>query len=310
MRTLLLTHPACLGHDTGPSHPERPERLKAVLRALEAERFALLDRQEAPPATREQLERVHDAAAIRTVFESIPPVGLLGLDEDTVVSPGSLEAALRAAGAAVAGVDAVVGGTVPTAFCAVRPPGHHAEPDRPMGFCLFNNVVVGARHAIEAHGLARVAIVDFDVHHGNGTQSSCWQDPSLFYASTHQAPLFPGTGHAGEHGDFDNIANVTLAAGDGSDEFRFAWSEVLLPRLRQFRPELVMISAGFDAHRRDPLGGLRLGESDFAWLTDALVRLADEHAGGRVVSVLEGGYDLDALAAAAAEHVATLMTGG
>lgn len=310
MRTLLLTHPACLLHDTGPSHPERPERLRAVLAALEAERFALLDRAEAPLAERAALEAVHEPAYVSKVLAAIPQVGLLGLDNDTVISPGSGEAALHAAGAGIAAVDAVMAGTTATAFCAVRPPGHHAEPGEAMGFCLFNNAAIAARHAVEAHGLARVAIVDFDVHHGNGTQSACWDDPALFYASTHQAPLFPNTGFEHERGAFDNIANVTLHEGDGSEEFRMAWQDVLLPRLAAFAPQLVVISAGFDAHRRDPLAGLRLDERDFAWLTAELVRLADAHAGGRVVSLLEGGYDCDALALCAAEHVATLMTGG
>jgi acetoin utilization deacetylase AcuC-like enzyme len=287
-------------------HPERPARLKAILAALDGPEFAGLKRMEAPQATVDQIARVHARPYIDRVLRSVPRVGLVGLDADTVMSPGSGEAALRAAGAAVAAVDVVMAGESNNAFCAVRPPGHHAEAGQAMGFCLFNNVAVAAEQARAVHGLKRVAAVDFDVHHGNGTQHMFESDPNLFYGSTHQWPLYPGTGAAHETG-VGNICNVPLAPMSGGREFRAAFDEVILPALRRFQPELLLISAGFDAHEDDPLASLRLHEADYAWVTEALLEFANEHCGGRVVSTLEGGYDLDALAASAAAHVRALM---
>lgn len=307
MHTALFTHAACLNHDTGEEHPECADRLRAVLAALEDEAFMFLDRREAPEATRDQLARVHPPAYVDAILARIPASGHAAIDSDTVVSPGSGQAALRAAGAVCAAVDAVMAGEVRNAFCAVRPPGHHAEPDQAMGFCLFNNVAVGAMHARDRHGLRRVAIIDFDVHHGNGTQTFAQHDADLFYGSSHQWPLYPGTGSVREHGDFDNVVNVCLAPMSGSPEFRHGMSERMFPALDRFRPELVLISAGFDAHTRDPLAGLHLSDDDFAWVTRKLAEIADRHAGGRVVSVLEGGYDLRALASASAAHVKALM---
>ncbi|WNL47027.1 histone deacetylase family protein [Dyella sp. BiH032] len=300
----LYTHPACLEHDPGPEHPESPSRLRAILRALDHDRFAALDRIEAPRATREQLLRVHAADYVDRVLAIAPVSGTVRLDEDTVMSPGSAEAALRAAGAAVAAVDMAMGGG--RAFCAVRPPGHHATPDRAMGFCLFNNVAVAAAHAIEEHGLRRVAIADFDVHHGNGTQDIFERDARVLFVSSHQSPLYPETGRPDEHG-VGNVINAPLSPGDGSYEFRELWEGALLPKLYAFKPQLVLISAGFDAHRADPLAELRLTTEDYAWITGRLVDLAHAHAYGRLVSTLEGGYDLQALAASVGAHVAELM---
>jgi acetoin utilization deacetylase AcuC-like enzyme len=307
MSTILLTHSACLAHDTGMGHPERIDRLRAVLAGLDSETFQDLDRREAPEATRDQLARVHPRAYVDAVLERIPSEGLAALDADTVVSPGSGEAALRAAGAVCAAVDAVLSAEARNAFCAVRPPGHHAEPARAMGFCLFNNVAVGAEHARKAHGLARVAVIDFDVHHGNGTQAMFWDEPGLFYASTHEWPLYPGTGRQEESGAYGNIVNAPLPAYAGSAQFREAFAGRILPALDAFAPELIMISAGFDAHRRDPLADLQLTEEDFAWVTRELCGIAAARCGGRVVSTLEGGYDLAALAASTAIHVRELM---
>ncbi len=307
MTTLLYSHPACLEHDPGEMHPESPARLEAVLAALEAPAFAGLERREAPPVERAQLARVHPEAYVDAVFEAIPESGYAGLDADTIVSPGSGEAARRAAGALCAAVDAVVAGEAGNAFCAVRPPGHHAEPARPMGFCLFNNVAVGALQARAAHGLRRVAVVDFDVHHGNGTQARFWDDAELFFASTHQMPLYPGSGSTEERGAHRNIVNVPLAPGAGSTEFRHGLGETILPALRRFEPEFLLISAGFDAHADDPLAGLRFHEDDYAWATTELLAVARDFCDGRVVSTLEGGYDLQALAASVAAHLGALM---
>ncbi|MCW5746118.1 MAG: histone deacetylase family protein [Alphaproteobacteria bacterium] len=306
MATLLYTHPACLAHDTGPGHPERPARLQAILGALQDPEFAALQRREAPLASTEDLLLAHPARHVEATLAAIPADGLSMLDGDTLVSPGSREAALRAAGAVVAAVDAVVGGAADNAFCAVRPPGHHAEPDRAMGFCLFNNVVIGARRAQRAHGLSRVAIIDFDVHHGNGTESQAMADKSLFYGSTHQSPLYPGTGMDNDP-RHPNVVNAPLPPQAGSDEFRAAMSERILPALRAFEPALVIISAGFDAHTDDPLAELRLTEDDYAWATEALLAVARDCAAGRLVSALEGGYNLKALARSTAAHVRALM---
>jgi acetoin utilization deacetylase AcuC-like enzyme len=307
MSVLLFSHRACLHHDPGPHHPECPDRLRAVLRALETEEFSDLIRDEAPQATVEQLTRVHPAPYVEAILGIRPePDDSVALDADTIMSWGSAEAALRAAGAAVAAVDAVCRNEVRRAFCAVRPPGHHAEPGRPMGFCLFANAAVAVRHAQAAHGLKRIAVVDFDVHHGNGTQACFEADGSILFASSHQSPCYPGTGEAEERG-VGNVFNAPLPPGADGAAFRAAWSGTLLPAVDAFAPELIVISAGFDAHARDPLAQLRLREADFGWLTAELCRLADRHCGGRIVSLLEGGYDLDALASSAATHVRTLM---
>jgi acetoin utilization deacetylase AcuC-like enzyme len=307
MTTLLYTHPACLEHDPGQYHPESPDRLRAVLAALEAPEFDRLERREAPPAALTDLLRVHPRMFVQRLLDAVPRQGHVGVDADTVLSPASGEAALRAAGAVCAAVDAVVGGEADNAFCAVRPPGHHAEPRRAMGFCLFNNIAVGALRARELHGLARVAVVDFDVHHGNGTQARFEDDASLFYASTHQSPLYPGTGAARETG-VGNIVNAPLPPMAGSQPFRLAMTREILPALDAFRPEILLISAGFDAHKSDPLAQLRLDEADFAWVTERLVEIAERHANGRVVAALEGGYDLAALAASTAAHIRVLMS--
>ncbi|HXV22719.1 MAG TPA: histone deacetylase family protein [Alphaproteobacteria bacterium] len=307
MSTLLVTHPAFLAHDTGADHPERPARLKAVLSALDREEFSGLRRREAPQASLEQVARVHPPGFVDRVIEAMPQTGYVAFDADTICSPGSAEAALRACGAVIAAVDAVAGGEVRNAFCAVRPPGHHAEPMQPMGFCIFNSIAVGALHARAAHGFARVAVIDFDVHHGNGTQTVFERDADLFFASTHQHPLYPGTGGRGERGVANNIVNVPLPPHAGSQEFRGAMERDVLPALRAFKPDFVLISAGFDAHRADPLANLEFEDADYRWVTERLVETAEEVCGGRLVSTLEGGYDLAALASASAEHVRALM---
>jgi len=305
MTLAICTHPACLAHDPGAGHPESPSRLAAVLAALEDARFAECGRLDAPRATREQLLRVHAASLVSEVLDEPPREGLRRLDADTLMSPDSAEAALRAAGAVCAAIDAVLEGRIVRAFCAVRPPGHHATADTAMGFCLFNNVAVGAAHALAAHGLERVAIVDFDVHHGNGTEDIFRAEPRVMYASTHQSPLYPGSGAADETG-VGNLVNVPLPPATGSRGFRDACTNRVLPAIDGFRPQLLLVSAGFDAHRLDPLANLDLGTDDFAWITARLVEIADRHAEGRVVSSLEGGYDLGALGACAAAHVAAL----
>jgi acetoin utilization deacetylase AcuC-like enzyme len=309
MSTLLITHPACLDHLTPAGHPERPDRLRAVDRALEAERFQALARVEAPRATLETIALCHPMDYVTTVRDATPKEGLARLDADTSLSPGSFEAALRAAGGAVHAVDEVMAGRAKNAFVATRPPGHHTETARAMGFCLFNNAAIAARHAQKKHGITRAAVVDFDVHHGNGSQDIFWADKTVMYGSTHQMPLYPGTGAKNERGEHDTVVNAPLRPGDGGEQFRQAFETVILPRLRDFQPDLIVISAGFDAHVRDPLANLNLVEDDFDWATRKLMDIADAHAGGRVVSVLEGGYDLQGLAGSAAAHVAALMQG-
>jgi acetoin utilization deacetylase AcuC-like enzyme len=311
MATLLISHPSFLEHDTGPYHPERPDRLRAILGALEDPAFDGLVRLAAPAASMAEMTRVHPQDYVEAILGIQPAPGEhVHVDGDTVMSQGSAEAIQRAAGAVVAGVDAVMQGKVRTAFAAVRPPGHHAAPGVPGGFCLINNAAVGARHAQAKYGVGRVAIVDFDVHHGQGTQAVVEPDPTLFYASTHQTPLYPGTGSPRETGTDNNVVNVPLSAGSGSAEFRAAWSERILPMLDDFAPELVIVSAGFDAHRADPLAQLEVETEDFVWLTEELLAIADRHAQGRLVSVLEGGYDLNALAESVATHVQSLMQAG
>jgi len=309
MSTVLITHPACLDHLTPMGHPERPDRLRAIERILETERFQTLAREQAPAASLETIALCHPMDYIETVRDATPKDGLVRLDADTTISPGSFEAALRAAGGATRAVDDVMEQTIANAFVATRPPGHHAETAVPMGFCIFNNAAIAARHAQSQHGAERVAIVDFDVHHGNGSQEIFWSDASVMYCSTHQMPLYPGTGSPSERGEHNTIVNAPLRPGDGGEQFRAAFETVILPRLRDFRPDLVVVSAGFDAHMRDPLANLNLVEPDFAWATQKLMEIADHSAGGRLVSVLEGGYDLDGLARSVAAHVTALMRG-
>lgn len=304
---LLFTHPSMLDHGVPPGHPERPQRLEAVLKALER---VPLTRREAPFATREAVERVHPSAFVSAIEGVFPKAGdgMIALDSgDTFLSDGSREAAWRAAGAATAAVDAVMAGEDTQAFCAVRPPGHHAEPAQAMGFCIFNNIAVGALHALDAHGLSRVAVVDFDVHHGNGTQSVAEKEKRLFFASTHQAPLYPGTGRAGDTGIAGNVVNAPLPPGADSVLWRKAMETRVLPALESFRPELVFISAGFDAHRADPLADMALEDEDYAWAATALKEVSALSAKGRIVASLEGGYDLRALGSATAAFVAALL---
>jgi len=309
MRCFLFTHPACLEHVPGPgSYPERPERLQTVLDALAAPEFAHLERREAPRVTRAQLLAAHAPDHVDAIEAAAPSSGTVSLYRDTWMSPGSLEAARRAAGAGCAAVDAVLGEGPAHAFCAVRPPGHHAERARAMGFCLFGNAAIAALHARAAHGLSRVAVVDFDVHHGNGTQDIFDSlDEGLFFASIHESPLFPGTGAAEETGRRARLVNLPVGPGTDSARFRAAVTDRLLPELIAFAPELLVISAGFDAHHRDPLGSLGLGDADYEWLTRLLAAAAHDLCGNRLVSMLEGGYDLDALASASAAHMRALM---
>lgn len=307
MTTLVLTHPASLGHDMGPGHPERPDRIRAIENILAQERFQDLVRAPAPAAARTAILRVHSESYVESLEAAAPAEGLVQLDADTTMGPGTLEAAVRAAGGACRAVDEVMSGKVANCFLAMRPPGHHAERAAAMGFCFFNNAAIAARHGQAAHSAQRVAIMDFDVHHGNGTQDIFWSDASVLYCSTHQMPLYPGTGAADETGEYGTIVNAPLAPGEDGVAFRAALTEKILPRIDAFAPDLMVVSAGFDGHRRDPLGNLELVEEDFAWVTSELVTLARKHAGGHLVSVLEGGYDLEALAHSAAAHVAALM---
>jgi acetoin utilization deacetylase AcuC-like enzyme len=309
MSTLLITHPASMNHLNPPGHPERPDRLRAIERALEQEQFQTLAREQAPAASLEIVALCHPMEYVEAIRDAAPKEGFVQLDADTSMSPGSLEAALRAVGAAVHAVDEVVTKRAQNAFCAMRPPGHHTERSRPMGFCIFNQAAIAARYARKEHGLGRVAVVDFDVHHGNGTQDIFWSDATLMYCSTHQMPLYPGTGAVSERGEHDNIVNAPLRAGDGGEQFRAAMETRILPRLASFGPELIVISAGFDAHMRDPLANLQFNEADFGWATRKIMDVADKTAQGRVVSVLEGGYDLEALSRSAAAHVIALMRG-
>lgn len=308
MTTLVYTHRSSLRHETPPGHPERVDRIKAVYSVLESPHFAGVVRREAPRAIEQQLLMAHSPEHVQKIMAVAPESGFEYIDADTVMSAHTLEAALRAVGAATAAVDAVFRGEADNAFCAMRPPGHHAEQNRAMGFCFFNQAAVAAYHARQRYDAERVAVVDFDVHHGNGTQDIFWADPNMFYGSTHQMPLYPGSGAVSETG-VGNIFNAPLRAGDGGVEFREAMNSIILPALDSFAPDLVIISAGFDAHVRDPLGSLELTEEDFAWATLRLMELADSHARGRVVSVLEGGYDLQGLAGSAGVHLHALMHG-
>jgi acetoin utilization deacetylase AcuC-like enzyme len=306
LATLLIEDPLFLRHQVPAGHPERPERISAVTAALSDARFGGLTRKASSAAGLDRVLLAHDAGYVEDLEKALPEEGVVQIEADSYVSPESFNVALHAVGAACAAVDAVAGGEAGNAFVAARPPGHHAEGDRPMGFCLFNHAAIAARHAQRAHGIARVAILDWDVHHGNGTQAIVWDDPSILYASTHQMPLYPGTGAMSETGA-GNIFNAPLSAGDEGDEFAEALNERVFPAIRAFAPELIIISAGFDAHWRDPLASVNLREDDFGWATQAVMDLADRHCGGRVVSLLEGGYDLTGLADSVSAHVATLM---
>jgi len=310
MTTAYFTHPDALLHVNPPGHPEQVARLKAIEAALSAPGFAALDRRMAPKAEIEAIRRAHPQVYIDTIHDNIPEEGWVQLDPDTLLSPGSWNAALRAVGGVTAAIDAVLGGEVTNAFVAMRPPGHHAERARAMGFCLFSTVAIGALHALEVHGLDRVAILDFDVHHGNGTQDVLWGERRIQFASTHQMPLFPGTGARQERGAYLQIKNVPLSEGTGRREMQEAWDGEIFPWIRDWSPELILVSAGFDAHRRDPLAGLDWTTEDFGWVTDRICDVAEACCGGRVVSTLEGGYDLEALAESVGLHVEVLMMRG
>jgi acetoin utilization deacetylase AcuC-like enzyme len=306
MTTAFITHPDCLKHDMGAGHPERPQRLAAIEdHLIEARIEPLLARYEAPLATDEQLARVHPIEYVQAIRQFAPESGTVHLDPDTAMNRYSLDAALRAAGAAVLATDLVMAGKADSAFCSVRPPGHHACRARPMGFCIFNNVAVAARHALRAHGLARVAIVDFDVHHGNGTEDIFEGDPEVLMVSTFQHPFYP---YSGTENPAGNMVNVPLAAGAGSKEFRAAVSGHWLPALEEFKPQLVIFSAGFDAHFEDEMAMLRFTDADYGWVTAQVKALAGRHAKGRIVSVLEGGYALGALGRSVAEHLKVLTS--
>ncbi|MBI1980410.1 MAG: histone deacetylase family protein [Methylocystis sp.] len=305
--TLLVTHSAALAHDMGPMYVERPERLRAILRALDEPRFADLMRQEAPLAAQQALLRAHRSQHLARLAKTAPSDGYARIGPDVVMNGATHEAALRAAGGAIAAVDAVMNGEAKNAFVAMRPPGHHATRDTPMGFCFFNNAAVAAQHARAAHGASRVAIVDFDVHHGNGVQDIFWSDRNVLYASTHQMPLYPGTGAASETGEHNNIVNAPLVKGDGGAQFREALASRILPRLDAFSPEIIILCAGFDAHLHDPLGGLRLIADDFRDVTLRVMEIAARRCNGRIVSLLEGGYRPEDLARSVAAHVGALI---
>ena len=308
MSTLLISHDeACLNHLTPQGHPERPDRLRALTQAFAADGFKSLVRLEAPMADAETIALCHPMDYIDAIRDASPDEGLIGLDADTVMSPGSFEAALRCVGGGTLAVDQVMAGKAANAFVSTRPPGHHAETARPMGFCLFNSAAIAARYAQKKYSAERVALVDFDVHHGNGSQDIFWADPTVMYCSTHQMPLFPGTGATQERGEHDTIVNAPMHPGDGGTKFRQAFEGMILPQLKKFAPELIIISAGFDAHWRDPLANIQLDEKDFGWVTKQLMDVADKSAGGKVVSVLEGGYDLQGLKESVAAHVTALM---
>jgi acetoin utilization deacetylase AcuC-like enzyme len=305
--TLLLTHRASLDHLTPPGHPERPDRIRAIDQVLGESRFDKLTREQAPEGSLDSVALCHNEHYVEELRHIAPTSGLIYLDGDTSMSPGTWEAVMRGVGGAVAATDAVMSGAHHNAFVAVRPPGHHAEIAKPMGFCFFDNAAIAARHAQRKYGIARAAVVDFDVHHGNGTQDIFWADKTVMYCSTHQMPLFPGTGARGERGEHDTIVNAPLAPEDGSTQFHAAFENVILPQLQKFAPELIIVSAGFDAHYRDPLASLNLRAEDFGWVTRKLMDVADHSAEGRIVSVLEGGYDLQGLKESVAAHVEALM---
>jgi len=305
--TILMTNDTGLSHQMPPGHPEQIARLEYVNRALAAPEFDTLDRRASPMATEADLQLAHPESHVTAIRDAAPESGLVALDPDTSMSPATWDAAMRGVGGCLAAVDAVLAGEAKTAFVATRPPGHHAEKTRPMGFCLFGNVAIAAKHALERHGLSRVAIVDFDVHHGNGTQDLLWDEPRTLFISTHQMPLYPGTGAAQERGAHGNILNAPLSPGTDGGTMRSVYSSRLLKRLQEYEPELILISAGFDAHKDDPLANLNWTTEDFGWITQELCKVARETCDGKVVSSLEGGYNLDALAASVAAHVTGLM---
>jgi acetoin utilization deacetylase AcuC-like enzyme len=303
-KTHIYTHASCLKHDTGAGHPECPQRLQVLLELFREKPFSALPLIQAQEAELEWIYRAHDEKYVMALETAMPEDGFNYADADTVLSPGTWQAALHAAGAVCQAVNDVLAGKCDRAFCAARPPGHHAFPVHAEGFCLFNNVFIGALHAQKAHDLVKIAILDFDVHHGNGSDAMARKHENVFYGSTHQWPLYPGTGHPQQNIP-RRIANRILAAGDGSAAFRKAWVEIIA-ELEEFKPELVFISAGFDAHRDDPLAQINLLEDDFRWITGELVKVADRHSGGKVISVLEGGYNLKALKTSTAAHLAAL----
>ena len=307
MSTLLLTHPSSLNHVTPPGHPERVQRYEYVMDALAASDFDALDRREAPIGAREEVLRCHPERYLSRIEASVPTSGISSLDADTHVSPGSLEPAMRGVGGCCAAVDAVLAGEARNAFVAMRPPGHHAETETAMGFCLFGNVAIAAKRALDHHGLDRVAVVDFDVHHGNGTQDLLWDEARALFCSSQQMPLYPGSGASHETGAHGNVVNVPLDPNTGSAAMRAAYDRIIFPAIQDFKPQLILVSAGFDAHQDDPLANLNWTTQDFAWVTKRICELAADLCDGKVVSTLEGGYDLDALADSVAAHVRELM---
>nr|WP_316652877.1 histone deacetylase family protein [uncultured Gellertiella sp.] len=309
MTTHYYEHPVFLQHLTPPGHPERADRLRSLNIALEHPNFAALERRQAQIANEDMVLYAHPQAHLVSVMRAMPEEGMSQLDPDTYAGPESFNAALTGIGGAISAVDDVFSGAARNAFVACRPPGHHAEKSKAMGFCYFNNAAIAARYAQKVHGAERIAIVDWDVHHGNGTQDIFWDDPSVLFCSTHQMPLYPGTGGRDESGESGNIVNAPLQAHDGSDQFRDAFRDRVLPALDAFQPDLVVISAGFDAHYRDPLGQINLTGEDFDWATGKLLDIAEKSAEGRVVSLLEGGYDLEGLAESAGMHILRLMRG-
>lgn len=309
MAVLLVTDDSFLNHDTGPGHPESVDRLRSVQKALEDDKFSGLLRRPSIEATEAQMGAPHSVELVSAILAATPDDGYRHIDPDTVMSPGTDEAIRKGAGALILAVDSVCAGDAQSAFCAVRPPGHHAERDRPMGFCFVNNVAVAALHAKQEHGHKKIAVVDFDVHHGNGTQDIFWDNPDLFFASSHQYPHYPGTGASEDTGAHNNVVNAPLPPGTGGGGFRKAFERDILPALDSFAPDFVLISAGFDAHKDDPLSDMGLDEDDFYWATRRIMSVAHRHADGRVVSALEGGYNLRALGASAAAHVEALMKG-
>lgn len=308
MKTLYYEHPDFLEHNTGIGHPESPDRVRRISAALAEPEFAKLVRVSPPLGTDEQVLLIHTPKHLAAIRDNIPAQGLRHLDGDTLLSPGSERAALRAVGAGCDAVDQIFSGKAKNAFCAVRPPGHHAEPDRAMGFCLFNNIAIAAEYARKHYHLQRIAIVDFDVHHGNGTQVAFYKQPQVLYASSHEIPHYPGTGYPNETG-VGNIINVPLKAGDDGTVVRKKYSDIILPAVNHFKPELLLVSAGFDAHEKDPLAAIKLVAEDYAWLTKELMAIADQHCQGRLVSMLEGGYHLKSLADSVSAHVKALLAG-
>ena len=306
MSTAFFSHQIFEAHDTGPGHPERSERLRAIKKVISSSSYDNLVRREAPKSTLQQIAMVHDLNYVEKLMDLVPERGWSQIDPDTVMCPETGEATLRAVGAVIEAVDGVISGTFDNAFCAVRPPGHHAEPNHGMGFCFFNNAAIAARHAQQAHGLERVAIVDFDVHHGNGTQAAFRGDKNVFFASSHQYPFYPGTGAIDEVG-VGNIVNVPLESGSGSKDFRNGWSTKIFPALEAFQPEFLVISAGFDAHARDPLASINLEAEDFAWITRKLLEISANKLNGRIISCLEGGYDLVGLGESVDAHLSELL---